>query len=44
MKQLPGFAKGDSGQVCLLKKGIYGLKQAARIWNKAIHKVLIEAD
>lgn len=44
MKQPPGFAKGDSGQVCLLKKGIYGLKQAARIWNEAIHKVLVEAD
>lgn len=27
-----------------MRKSIYGLKQAARAWNEAIHKVLIDAD
>lgn len=30
MKQPTGFAVEDSSKVCLLKKSIYGLKQAAR--------------
>lgn len=42
MKQPEGF-DGDGSKVCLLKKSIYGLKQAARSWNTALHKVLIEA-
>lgn len=42
MKQPPGFEEGD-GMVCLLKKSLYGLKQAARAWNDAIHSVLIAA-
>lgn len=41
MKQPTGFVGEDSSKVCLLKKSIYGLKQAARVWNEAIHKVLI---
>lgn len=36
MKQPPGFIKGESPQTCLLKKSIYGLKQAASIWNEAV--------
>ena len=32
MKQPEGFA-GDPTKVCKLRKGIYGLKQAARLWN-----------
>jgi hypothetical protein len=39
MKQPPGFAKGD--KVCKLNKGLYGFKQAARSWNKAIHNLLM---
>lgn len=43
MKQPPGFElKGQESKVCLLKKSIYGLKQAARAWNEAIHNVLVE--
>lgn len=44
MKQPPGFVKGDSTQVCLLKKSIYGLKQAAKVWNETIHKVIVDAE
>lgn len=42
MKQPPGFIVDGSTKVCLLKKSIYGLKQAARVWNQAINKVLLE--
>lgn len=42
MKQPPGFeVEGEEHKVCLLKKSLYGLKQAARTWNQAIHKVLV---
>lgn len=44
MKQPPGFNTDDSSKVCLLKKSIYGLKQAARVWNEAVHKVIVNAD
>lgn len=39
MKQPPGFVQ-DNEKVCWLRKSIYGLKQAARSWNEAIHTVL----
>lgn len=42
MRQPPGFEE-KSGLVCLLRKSIYGLKQAAKSWNDAIHEVLINA-
>ena len=42
MKQPPGFEEeGREHLVCLLKKSLYGLKQAARAWNDAIHSVLM---
>lgn len=41
MKQPAGFEDG-SGRVCLLKKSIYGLKQASRCWNVAFVKCLID--
>lgn len=43
MKEPPGFNSGEPNRVCLLKKSIYGLKQAAKAWNDAIHEVLINA-
>lgn len=42
MKQPDGYGNDDS-KVCLLKKCIYGLKQAARSWNNALHSVLEKA-
>lgn len=42
MKQPPGF-DDENTKVCLLKKNIYGLKQAARSWNTTLHKVLMDA-
>ena len=38
MKQPPGFEESD--KVCRLKKGLYGLKQAARQWNIEITSLL----
>lgn len=44
MKQPPGFeVDGSEGKVCLLRKSLYGLKQAARAWNQLIHSVLVNA-
>lgn len=43
MRQPEGFQGDDSSKVCLLRKSIYGLKQAARSWNSALHDVLISA-
>lgn len=40
MKQPPGFENEDKNLVCRLKKGIYGLKQAAKLWNDEIHHSL----
>lgn len=40
MKQPPGFEEGEPNLVCKLKKSLYGLKQAAKIWNDAMHNLL----
>ncbi|POM69814.1 Uncharacterized protein PHPALM_13866 [Phytophthora palmivora] len=32
----------DTGRVCLLLKGIYGLKQAARLWYQTLNAYLVE--
>lgn len=40
MKQPPGFKIND--QVLKLNKSLYGLKQAARVWNHTIHQVLVD--
>jgi hypothetical protein len=43
MSQPEGFVKDETkGLVCLLKKSLYGLKQAGRSWNHKIHEVLIK--
>lgn len=40
MRQPPGFEVGD-GLVCLLKKTIYGTKQAPNAWNNELNTFLI---
>src|SRR5882757_5086012 len=40
MAQAPGYDNG-SGQVYLLKRAIYGLKQAGNVWNSKLNDVLI---
>lgn len=40
MKQPVGFTDGTD-RVCLLRKSLYGLKQAARCWNVKFVKVLL---
>ena len=42
MKQPEGFHQGPPGHVCLLKKSLYGLKQAARQWNKKLHSTFMK--
>lgn len=42
MKQ-PDFYNDGTEKVCLLRKSIYGLKQASRVWNLKLRGVLIEA-
>lgn len=42
MKQPPGFiVEGKEDLVCLLKRSLYGLKQAANSWNEAINEISI---
>lgn len=41
MEQPTGFAIEGQNKVCLLKKSLYGLKQASRAWNEKVHKVLV---
>ena len=40
MKQPPSGCGKSDGRVCRLRRGIYGLKQSPRQWNKHIHGFL----
>jgi Reverse transcriptase (RNA-dependent DNA polymerase) len=40
MEQPAGFEVGGPDHVCRLKKSLYGLKQAGRVWNKKLHSTL----
>ncbi|KAJ2921830.1 hypothetical protein H1R20_g15268, partial [Candolleomyces eurysporus] len=42
MRQPEGFHEGGPNVMCRLKKSLYGLRQAARQWNKKLHSVLLE--
>lgn len=43
MHQPPGFKDEQfPNRVCKLKKGLYGLKQGARVWNLKLKKTLLE--
>jgi len=43
MAQPKGFeVQGKENMVCRLNKSIYGLKQAARVWNKRLNSILIK--
>lgn len=42
MKQPPSYENDNVHLVCCLNKSMYGLKQAAKMWNNEIHGALIE--
>ena len=42
MQQPEGFSRGNPGTVLRLVKGLYGLKQAGRVWNQKLHSVLLQ--
>ena len=37
MEQPDGFHFGNPGDVLCLRKSLYGLKQAGRVWNRTLH-------
>jgi hypothetical protein len=41
---LPQGLPGTEGKVCRMRKGLYGLKQSARVWNRRIGKELKQAS
>lgn len=43
MRQPPGYQTTDKAKVCKLKRGLYGLKQAAMGWNKTLDSILVNA-
>lgn len=43
MRQPPGYSTvGKEELVCKLNRSLYGLKQAARVWNSTIKEVLVD--
>ena len=40
MQPPKGYHTG--GKICKLRKSLYGLKQAARVWNKTMHESLVK--
>lgn len=40
MKVPPGIEQPSSNTVCRLRRSLYGLKQAGRVWNKTLDEVL----
>ena len=44
MQQPEDFERGNPGDVVRLVKGLYGLKQAGRLWNQKLHSVLLQMD
>ena len=40
MQQPEGFEVGGPDHVCRLRKSLYGLKQAGRVWNQTLYSVL----
>ncbi|KAG2017226.1 hypothetical protein CC2G_015300 [Coprinopsis cinerea AmutBmut pab1-1] len=43
MRQPPGFDDG-TGRVCVLKRSLYGLKQAGNVWNHELNSKLEDFD
>ena len=41
MRQPEGYHFGKQGDVLKLKKSLYGLKQAGRVWNETLDKALV---
>ena len=44
MEQPDGFHFGNPGDVLRLRKSLYGLKQAGRVWNRTLHATLQKLD
>ncbi|KAL9231947.1 hypothetical protein vseg_007105 [Gypsophila vaccaria] len=42
MQPPEGYIQANSGQVCRLKRSLYGLKQASRQWNHELTKLLLK--